>query len=673
MSLLVVKNLAKRFPSPQGGLVAVHRFSAHFPSTGLIAIEGKSGSGKSTLLNLLSGLEKPSSGAVYFLGKDIRTIPNFMGREVSFIFQHYNLIDGESAFANASLPLRIRGEKTECVLPLFNKMGLGKLANAKVETLSGGEKQRVALCRALLSNPSIIFADEPTGALDEANSRQVMAMLREASKKRLVLLVSHNASLIREYADMTIHISGGRVELPQALHHPHRTHAKPKALRHSRGYLGRFVFRNLKKNAFKDTMCVLAGIVGFASALLSFGFFAGNAPALEREHVKSLCYMQAKISLRQTVELPGSAIRLVKQTRPSVDDVDAFLKGIGPYTVAPNYDYFFPSAMPFSVDGQDYDPVSVQPIYDITLVEYGGDLLQEGEVGEGGFDICVANTEFVERYGAGILGKEIVFNPRCTITVNKTSHEVFVPARFRLVAVVDEFPFMNAPRLYYSYPALAERLESVPIEGAVLTIPEMVDQASDDAAVTSYSSLVFFHEVSSIPELYRRMESAAQEGFEIESICHATRASFLSLSEAFVTSMGLFVMIGLIGLALILAMSSLSSFLAGKKESAILRVLGSSEGDIVRIYVTEAMTVGLLSGLISLAISPFFQQIANYFFEKRFAIPGLVDIPYRGYWNVPFLPILLVVGFATILGFLSSFIPTWLKRHIPIAEELRDE
>lgn len=193
--------------------------SYSFPDKGLIAIVGDSGSGKTTLLDIVAGLDVGYEGTVLLMGKSLKSLSEkersiLRLREIGYIRQSYDLLESETAFENVCLPLKAASEDSaylmkEKALSLLATLGLEGKADQVVNTLSGGEKQRVALARALTLDPPILLADEPTGALDQANAEIIYAALASLGKKILVLLVSHDLNRTRKYADVIITLRNG--------------------------------------------------------------------------------------------------------------------------------------------------------------------------------------------------------------------------------------------------------------------------------------------------------------------------------------------------------------------------------------------------------------------------------------------------------------------------------
>ena len=212
--MIKLKSINKSFNIGKNNEIKVLKdISLSFPNTGLFIILGPSGSGKSTLLSLIGALDKPTSGEIYFDGQDIT---NFSDKEaniyrekyVSFIFQDNNLIDYLSLGDNAMLKSDDKQRKEE----ILRKLDIDSLAKKKPSTLSGGEKERCAIARAVISDSKVLLCDEPTASLDYQNAENVLSILKEISKTRLVIVVSHDEKLCRQYSDNIINIRDGVVE-----------------------------------------------------------------------------------------------------------------------------------------------------------------------------------------------------------------------------------------------------------------------------------------------------------------------------------------------------------------------------------------------------------------------------------------------------------------------------
>ena len=217
MDLLEVKSVCKTYGSGETAVQALKNVSFSVPKGEFVAVVGESGSGKSTLLNTLGALDTPTSGKVYIDGKDIfsmreRKLTVFRRRNIGFIFQAFNLIPELTVEQNMIFPVLLDYQKLnkKYLEELLTVLNLKERRNHLPNQLSGGQQQRVAIGRALLTRPSLILADEPTGNLDSQNSSEVIALLKEASKKyaQTIIMITHNRS-IAQIADRVLQVSDG--------------------------------------------------------------------------------------------------------------------------------------------------------------------------------------------------------------------------------------------------------------------------------------------------------------------------------------------------------------------------------------------------------------------------------------------------------------------------------
>lgn len=217
MNLLKVSHISKTYGSGENAVHALKDVSFSVPKGEYVAIVGESGSGKSTLLNLIGGLDTPTSGKVIIDGKPIFSMDDkkltiFRRRNIGFIFQAFNLVPELTVEQNIIFPLLLDHQKPDkkYLEELLNVLNLKERRNHLPAQLSGGQQQRVAIGRALITRPALILADEPTGNLDSRNSREVIALLKEASKKyeQTILMITHNRR-IAQTADRILQVSDG--------------------------------------------------------------------------------------------------------------------------------------------------------------------------------------------------------------------------------------------------------------------------------------------------------------------------------------------------------------------------------------------------------------------------------------------------------------------------------
>lgn len=218
--MLQIQNISKQYITGDLVQTALDDVSLNLRDNEFVAILGPSGSGKTTLLNIIGGLDRYDSGNIIINGistkqyKD-RDWDSYRNHTIGFVFQSYNLIPHQSVLANVELALTISGisksERRQRASEALEQVGLGDQLHKRPNQMSGGQMQRVAIARALVNNPDILLADEPTGALDSETSLQVMDLLQEVAKDRLVIMVTHNSELANKYATRIIRLRDGKV------------------------------------------------------------------------------------------------------------------------------------------------------------------------------------------------------------------------------------------------------------------------------------------------------------------------------------------------------------------------------------------------------------------------------------------------------------------------------
>ena len=216
--MLKLKDIKKDYKTGDFIQHALKNISVSFRKNEFVAILGPSGSGKTTLLNIIGGLDRYDSGDLIIDGKSTKSFKDkdwdaYRNHAVGFIFQSYNLISHISVLENVEMGMTLSGvssaERRRKALELLEKVGLKDHAHKRPNQLSGGQMQRVAIARALANNPKIILADEPTGALDSKTSTQIMELIKEIAKDKLVIMVTHNAELAKDYASRIVSMKDG--------------------------------------------------------------------------------------------------------------------------------------------------------------------------------------------------------------------------------------------------------------------------------------------------------------------------------------------------------------------------------------------------------------------------------------------------------------------------------
>ena len=216
--LITLEGISKVYGIGDGAVAALRDFSLSVATGESLAVMGPSGSGKSTLMNILGCLDTPTSGSYWFAGQDVSRLnetelAHVRNRRIGFVFQQFQLLPKLSAWRNVELPLLYRNvqDRRSLALQALEQVGLANRVDHRPTQLSGGQQQRVAIARALVTNPDLILADEPTGNLDTASSRDVLALLHDLNEQgRTIIIITHDPE-VAPVAKRTVYVRDGRL------------------------------------------------------------------------------------------------------------------------------------------------------------------------------------------------------------------------------------------------------------------------------------------------------------------------------------------------------------------------------------------------------------------------------------------------------------------------------
>ena len=333
--MLQIKNISKTYKT--GNLVqrALDDVSLNLRDNEFVAILGPSGSGKTTLLNIIGGLDRYDSGDLIINGistkkyKD-RDWDSYRNHTVGFVFQSYNLIPHQTVLANVELALTISGisgkERRERAIKALEEVGLGDQLHKKPNQMSGGQMQRVSLARALVNNPDILLADEPTGALDSETSIQVMDLLKEVAKDRLVVMVTHNPELAYQYATRIVKVKDGKLledsdpyEIPEG-ETPVPVHKNMGKSSMSFLTALSLSFNNLKTKKARTILVSFAGSIGIIGIAMILSLSHGVNQYIEDMEEKTMSEYPLQITKTTTNMMSLSADMMTNQKSSSDTD-----------------------------------------------------------------------------------------------------------------------------------------------------------------------------------------------------------------------------------------------------------------------------------------------------------------------------------------------------------------
>lgn len=690
---VLISNVSKSFKDTP----VIKHLNASFPDVGFVSILGKSGCGKSTLLHCLGTLEKIDEGEITLDYKAINLFREkekreYLNKTVSLVFQHYQLIENQSLIFNVSLPLLIAGERENYAFmkakKLLKEVGFNEEKHEKcVVFCSGGEKQRVALCRAMINEPRIILADEPTGALDKKNSKIVMQILKAYSKNHLVIMVTHNEPLAKEYSDRIMLLKESKMVV-ETIHEnkekkPFEFNTKKRRIDNS--WINRFITKNLKRRVKRNSISCISLALSLIFTFILFGFIDGSKKEIPKQSIRQFDCGVSTLSITNSSDIENSKLKLVQEQRPLQEDMEDFVSENKSITYGLNYDYLVPNFPIINYKNKELNQLSYNPIYSFSE-PFVPNFLVEGNLPSNTLDKVIINKK-AEEYLTKILGKSplnFTLSVKNQLEVTTYLSDPIVPyvtdyfvfeKNVEIVGVVDELSFLNTPKIYYSFLAMDRFMESYLLNnlssklGRDISYKEKVKNASSNEPLSSYSYRIFVKDVNKFEEF----ENLDFGELNITNNSLTIREAINSFVTAGTMGMELFLGIALLGSVFILGITSFSSYSQDSHQNAILLSLGAKQDDIFLIYVIESMIIGMISFFGSLIISVLFSPLINNILNSSFGFKDLVQIPIRKFLGKSFfLPILMLV-ITLLVCVLSSFIPMFCSKKVSLSQELKEE
>lgn len=658
----------------RGGRTEIlHGLSFSLPSKGLFAIYGPSGSGKSTLLSLLSGSLKVQKGTIEVNGKRLEKLSrrgreDYLLRTVGLLPQGFHLLEDRTTLFNASLPLRMAGwkkrEAEKAALEGLKAVGLQETANRQASLLSGGEKARLAFARSSIKKPPLLLADEPTGNLDLASSRAIMGLLKKESASRLVIVVSHDENLSKEYVDGYLRLRDGRIV--EAVLPPGEA-GSPISGKKARGfsYLSGTFFRSLKTDQGKLALTFLSSLVASSLIIFAASYALGAKQAVEEESRLSLSYLSLSYSVVEKKEETG-LLTLSRTRRPTAEERGRLLLEDSSVRVVPDFSYYLPSSYPITVNGFPKDETSLVPVWDFSYLlhpSWSGRVKGE-ELSGNPLGYCAVNKAFEEELEEEAVGKTIRIKRDIHLEADDLTEDFQIDLSFVVSAVVDEFSFMGIPRVYFSYQALAGYLRNVEFLTLAGNPCSYVEEAPDDSPVSSYRSLVFASSPSSAERLANL--DPLFEGFSLSSEAVAASASLSELSAAFLLLIEPFLLL-VVGAGFFLLFSlAYASFLSRRREFAILSSLGARQGDLLLLTSLGPALVSFLSSLLATGLSPLLLSGGRAYFSAKAGLALLAP-------SLPLLAYLVLAASFFFIPLFGSLIPLLRGSFRSLHEELSEE
>lgn len=618
----------------------LNNININFREKEFVAVLGPSGCGKSTLLNIISAIEKPDEGSLFLGNLNIFKLPKkkqdyYRNNYVNYIFQNYNLINYLNVLDNLLISNKLKGEKynKEEMFKILNKLNIKNLSKKNINILSGGEQQRVAITRSLINNCNILLADEPTGALDSKSSINIMEILKELSKEKLVIMVTHNKELAYKYASRIITLEDGIIIKDS---NPYNNINKNiyKLKKNKLSFCNSLLMsiKNIKNKRFRTFLITLAYSVGLISLALVLSIsngFNNEIKNFEKEVLYNYPIIISKESLsidnifeNKNITYQENKINVHKSNKIITNNIDDVLIN-KVEKINKN-----------KINGIAYYKDINTSINDYLLVNHNNNY----------FDLLEGRYPVKEN--------EILL----LLDNNNSVNEIFAKK-------------LNIENINYK-----EIIgQSIIINNKELLFTGIVksnDNYYKESFGILYNSNIFEEEIISI-EIFPKDYKSKQElkkylkDYNIvddsESVLKIIRNFVNTISYILIA----FSIISLIVSIIMIFIVSYISVLERKKEIGILKTLGASSKDIKKLFLSENIIIGFLSSAITLEIVNVLGNLINNFIYKKIEISNIV--------NPTSKIILLIIIISITLSYISGLIPARIASKKKVVDILKSD
>lgn len=698
MGIISLKKVSKKYLIEKDKtFFALKDVSLTFPDTGLVSIVGKSGCGKSTLLNIISGLDKPSSGIVYFNNESIsgwkkESLEDFHNYQIGIVFQQYHLLSEETALYNVMLPMIVMGKTNKRAeidaIYILNKLGITKdLYEKQSSFLSGGEKERVAIARALINAPKVLLCDEPTGALDSNNSVVVMNILKKISTRRLVIIVSHNKELVSRYSDRIISLKDGQIISDEIINTSDKKIpiVKEKNKRNNKSWIFHFMKSNFKNRKKRNLFVSLALVIGLTFFFLSFGLKNGYQKSLNESIKKQFDFHVCEIKKEVVNDIPGSKIKLVQNLRPTKEDIQELEKRYPNSVFELNVSYLVPNILNIHYNGLIIKDLLYNPIYSFSSDYIDKTLLINGQIPlKDNLNEVVINTT-----AYNLIKKKTNKEPlNMVLSIENSIDTIFqknqddsiidtftYQKKIKIIGIIKEMKFLSSPIIYYSYSLLINYLNNSSLQnlsnykGKNISWYERLSDVLNNDLMSSYSYYMFV-KLNNVEKIITYQQEISAP-LMLTNTSLEKGVTLINLVNALSVGLYVFTIIGLIGTFLILGITAFASYLEDSKKRAILSSFGARKSSVETIYLFENLSISYSSLLISLTLSVLFSKIINLIISKSISINNIIDIPLLIYKDRYLFLIIISILLCFVITLLFVGIPILFSKRLSIKDELQ--
>ncbi|WP_291633975.1 ABC transporter ATP-binding protein/permease [Clostridium sp.] len=673
--MLQIKNLRKTYKIGKHQVIALDDVSFDLPNGKLVAIVGPSGCGKTTIMNLIGALDADFQGDVIVNGKSLKEagakeIDTYRKNTVGFIFQQFNLLNSLTSIQNVELALDLSGtskqNKARKAQSLLGRVGLTDQMKKKVNLLSGGQRQRVAIARALANDPEIILADEPTGALDVKTGEQVMKLLKEISKEKLVLMVTHAPDLAETYADLIVNMEDGKIisieeniaSISTAVSKLEKVETKSKM-----SFLAalKMSLRNAWLKKGRTLATAIGTSIGICGIALAIAITSGTTSAVNNQ-IKGIFPTNAI-----TVGLKENGNKALKDIKPikysDINPVMSLSKNIYAYNfqIGGNgipIPTFYSLDQTIIKDEKLMSKMSEQTTREKLImmmtpgvhedvkndIQYGN-LPKVGSTNE--IVISLSTAKDLEKNGGALvdlIGKDIYVrylkqgsNPH---NEQGSSPEAPIVKTWKIAGIANTTTLIDTYYATSDWPInFYEKEFNI-----------------DKTTLESNALVLYFKNTKDIDsELKKLNESQDKYTFDsaLKTISSQVDGAMKQIRYVLLGFSGISILVAALMISIVVYISVLERI----NEIGILRAVGARKRDILNVFVAESFIIGVLSAGIGLAFTLGISKIINtavYSFLKNIS----ENAPYMEVAKLPHADAGLILLFCVVLSMISGFYPS---------------
>ena len=657
--MLNVKNLTRKYKNGSTYINAIDDINANFNVGDFVFILGESGSGKSTLLNVLCGLDTKIEGSVSIDGIDTSTFTKkdwaiYRNHYVGFVFQEYNLIEHLKVWENVALPLQFQGmskkqAKEKAIIEL-EKIGLGKFVNKLPNHLSGGQKQRVAIARAFVTDPKIIMADEPTGALDTSLGDKIISYLKEKAKDKIVVIVTHDEDLAEKFANRIVTLEDGKIISDSNQVIESFTEKKELDLVRPRmklSMLFKFAKNNISSRIFRSIITSSIVSIGYISIFLLTFLILGINSSIATTIGSFIPEDQYQIYHIGNEEITNDEITAIS----ALDHVESV-------------EYVVAEEILLEYQGIPNNSVLTSVPYDESTLQSSSSSLY-GVVPSSSNEIIINSLAAASLEGLQVIeqgSEQYVFDSVKNLVISikyidSTGTKTLI-GEYKIVGMVVNTSIQ--PLVYTEYQ------ESLNISNTI--------NNNENVYASQATMYLNTDNEDNISELKKTLN----DDYEI-IVMNLYESITSNIDEFMMNALKIFIGIASISLivsGILIGLVVYTSILERIKEIGILTAIGAKSSSIVGIFLIESAFLGLISSIIAsgvaLLLTKFINGLFNNFIEKPLNLltQGLFEMQLLSP-NV--LVIVIVITFSVLYAMLAGVIPSLRASKMNAVKALRKE